>query len=108
MKKNVKGAPCNTAGQIFKQCAQGLMNSKYIAIGSFMRKLRGRKDSGTAIKAGARKLAMAYYNTLVKGSEYVEQGTKLYEEQIKKREMAALKKLAQKYNMQLTDNQKAA
>lgn len=108
MKKNVKGAPCNNAGQIFKQCAQGLMNSKYIAIGSFMRKLRGRKDSGTAIKAGARKLAMAYYNTLVKGSEYVEQGTKLYEDQIKKREMAALKKLAQKYNMQLTDNQKAA
>jgi transposase len=108
MKKNVKGTPCNAAGQIFKLCAQGLLNSKNIAIGSFMRKLRGRKDSGIAIKAGARKLAMAYYNTLTKGAAYVEQGTKLYEEQIKRREIAALKKLAKKYNMQLSDNQKAA
>ena len=58
-----------------------------------MRKLRGRKDSGIAIKAGARKLAIAYYNALTKGTAYVEQGTKLYEEQIKRREMAALKKL---------------
>jgi transposase len=84
------------------------MNSKYIAIGSFMRKLRGRKDSGIAIKAGARKLALAYYNTLTKGTAYVEQGTKQYEEQIKRREMVALKKLAKKYNMQLIENQIAA
>lgn len=108
MKKNVKGTSCNAAGQVFKLCAQSLLSSKNIAIGSFMRKLRGRKDSGVAIKAGARKLAIAYYNTLTKGAAYVEQGTKLYEEQIKRREMAALKKLAKKYNMQLSDNQKAA
>ena len=106
--KNVKGTSCNAAGQIFKLCAQSLLNSKNIAIGSFMRKLRGRKDSGIAIKAGARKLAMAYYNTLTKGAAYVEQGTKLYEEQIRRREMAALRKLAKKYNMQISDNQKAA
>jgi transposase len=108
MKKRVRGTPCNAAGQIFKECAQGLINSKYIAIGSFMRKLRGRKDSAIAIKAGARKLAIAYYNTLTKGVAYVEQGTRQYEEQIKNREMAALKKLAKKHNMQLIENQKAA
>ncbi|HXB11380.1 MAG TPA: IS110 family transposase [Bacteroidia bacterium] len=108
IKKNVKGTSCNAAGQIFKLCAHGLLSSKNIAIGSFMRKLRGRKDSSIAIKAGARKLAIAYYNALTKGTAYVEQGTKLYEEQIKRREMAALKKLAKKYNMQLSDNQKAA
>jgi transposase len=108
MKKNVRGTPCNPAGQIFKECAQGLMNSKFIAIGAFMRKLRGRKDSGIAIKAGARKLALAYYNALTKGMAYVEQGTKQYEEQIKRRELASLKKLAKKYNMQLIDNQIAA
>lgn len=108
MKKRVKGTPCNAAGQIFKECAQGLINSKYIAIGSFIRKLRGRKDSAIAIKAGARKLAIAYYNTLTKGAAYVEQGTKQYEQQIKSREMAALKKLAKKHNMQLIENQKAA
>jgi len=96
IKKNVKGTSCNAAGQIFKLCAHGLLSSKNIAIGSFMRKLRGRKDSSIAIKAGARKLAIAYYNALTKGTAYVEQGTKLYEEQIKRREMAALKKLAKK------------
>lgn len=108
MNKRVRGTPCNHAGQIFKECAQGLLNSKYIAIGSFMRKLRGRKDSAIAIKAGARKLAIAYYNTLTKGAAYVEQGIKQYEEQIKQREIAALKKLAKKHNIQIADNQVTA
>jgi hypothetical protein len=35
---------------------------------------------------------------LSKGSDYVEQGTKKYEEQIKQREKAALYRLAKKYN----------
>ncbi|WDF78200.1 IS110 family transposase [Mucilaginibacter sp. KACC 22773] len=108
MKKNVRGMPCNVAGQIFKQCAQSLLKSKDSAIGSFMRKLRGRKDSGIAIKAGARKLAIAYYNTLTKGTAYVEEGTRRYEEQLKKREMASLKRLAKKHNLQLIENQNAA
>lgn len=108
MNKRVRGTPCNHAGQIFKECAQGLMNSKYIAIGSFMRKLRGRKDSAIAIKAGARKLAIAYYNALTKGMAYIEQGARIYEEQIKQREIAALKKLAKKHNIQIVDNQVAA
>lgn len=108
MNKKVRGTPCNPTGQIFKECAQGLMNSKYIAIGSFMRKLRGRKDSAIAIKAGARKLAMAYYNALTKGAAYVEQGIKQYEEQIKRRELTSLKRLAKKHNIQLVENQKAA
>jgi transposase len=107
-KKTVKGVSCNRAGQIFKECAQSLINSKYVAIGSFMRKLRGRKDSAVAIKAGARKLAEAYYNTLTKGVAYVEQGTKKYEEQIQKKEKASLYRLAKKHNMQLIDNQAAA
>ncbi|MFT3751308.1 MAG: IS110 family transposase [Agriterribacter sp.] len=87
VKKRVKGTKCNKAGQIFKEVAQALLNSKHIAIGSFMRKLRAKKDSAIAIKAGARKLAIAYYNALTKGIEYVEQGTKKYEEQIKCRSL---------------------
>ena len=108
MNKRVKATRCNKTGQIFKEIAQALINSKYIAIGSFIRKLKARKDSAIAIKAGARKLAVAYYNTLTKGTDYVEQGTKKYEEQIEKREKAVLKKLAKKYNMQVVENQKAA
>src|SRR5664279_2954595 len=94
MNKGVKGTRCNKTGQIFKEIAQSLINSKHIAIGSFIRKLRAKKDSGIAIKAGARKLAIAYYNALTKGIDYVEQGTKKYEDQIKQREKAALYKLA--------------
>lgn len=108
MNKRVKGISCNKAGQIFKEVAQGLLTSKYIAIGSFMRKLKARKDSGIAIKAGARKLAEAYYNALTKGIDYVEQGTKKYEEQLKQREKATLYRLAKKHNMQLSEKQKAA
>ncbi len=108
MNKRVKATRCNKTGQIFKEIAQALINSKYIAIGSFIRKIKARKDSAIAIKAGARKIAVAYYNTLTKGSDYVEQGTKKYEEQIAKREKAVLKKLAKKYNMQVVENQKAA
>ncbi len=108
MKKRVKGTPCNQSGQIFKLCAQSLMNSKFIAIGCFIRKLKAKKDAGTAIKAGARKLANAYYNALTKGTEYVEQGTRIYEEQIKQRELKTLQKLASKHNFQLIENQLAA
>jgi transposase len=65
----------NKAGQIFKEIAHSLINSKHIAIGSFIRKLKARKDSAIAIKAGTRKLAIAY-DTLTKGSAYVEQRIK--------------------------------
>jgi transposase len=108
MKKRVKGISSNKTGQIFKEIAQGLLNSKYIAIGSFMRKLKARKDAAIAIKAGARKLAEAYYNALTKGIDYVEQGTKQYEEQLKQREKATLYRLAKKHNMQVSEKQAAA
>ena len=108
LNKRVKGTKCNKAGQIFKEIAQSLLNSKYIAIGSFMRKLKAKKDSAIAIKAGARKLAIAYYNAMVKGIEYVEQGTKKYEEQIKQREKTSLYKLAKKYNLELVEKEAAA
>jgi transposase len=106
--KRVKGTRCNKTGQIFKEVAQALINSKHIAIGSFIRKLRARKDSAIAIKAGARKLATAYYNALTKGIDYVELGTNKYEEQIKQREKAALYRLAKKHNMQVVEKQVAA
>lgn len=106
--KRVKGTSCNKSGQIFKEIAQGLINSKYIAIGSFIRKLRAKKDAAIAIKAGARKLALAYYNALTLGIDYVEQGTKKYEEQIKKREKASLYHLAKKHNMKLVQIQNVA
>lgn len=102
MKRRIKIRNGSKAGQIFRDIAHGLMNSKYIAIGAFMRRIRAKKDSKIAIKAGARKLAEAFYNLLTKGAEYVEQGTRRYEEQIKQKEKLHLERLAKKHNMQLT------
>jgi len=106
--KWVKQAPCNKAGQIFKQIAEALENSKHIAIGCFIRRLKARRGAAVAYKAGARKIALAYYNALSTGIPYIEKGVKQYEEQLKKKELGTLKKLAKKHNMQLVDNQKAA
>jgi len=101
--KKVKGMRCNRAGQIFKECAMGLLNSKHVAIGSFMRRLKAKKDAAIAIKAGARKLAEAYYNAITKGMEYVEQGIKNYAEQQKLRELSLMNKLAKKHNMEVIE-----
>jgi sugar phosphate isomerase/epimerase len=58
-----------------------------------------------AIKAGARKIAVAFYNALTLGMDYVETGTAKYQEQFIKREMKALHKLAAKYNFDLIEIQ---
>lgn len=99
---------CNKAGQIFKELAQSLENSKTIAIGSFIRKLKARRNAPVAYKAGGRKLAEAYYNVLTKGTDYVEQGVRKYEQQVAQREKGILKKLAKKHNMQLIEKEDAA
>jgi transposase len=106
--KWIKQAPCNKAGQIFKEVAQSLENSKYIAIGSFIRRLKVRRGASVAYKAGARKVAEAYYNILTKGVAYVEQGIKQYEEQLKQRELGLLKKLAKKHQVQIVEKPQAA
>ncbi len=106
--KIVKRAPCNKAGQIFKEVAQSLENSKYIGIGQFIRNLKHKRGASVAYKAGARKVALAYFNCIEKGSEYVEYGIEKYEELRKQKELTLLKKLAKKHDMQITHLQQSA
>jgi len=94
----------SNAGQIFRELAWGLMNSKYIAIGAFIRRLKGRKNSGIAIKAGARKIAEAFYNLLTRGVDYVEQGVRKYEQQLKEKQRLYLEKMAKQHGFKLVDN----
>lgn len=101
MRKTVRIKAGSGAGQIFRGIATGLLNSKNNAFGSFIRRIRGRKGSAVAIKAGARKLAEAFYNLLTKGVAYVEQGVEKYQKQLQQREEAHLHKLAQKLGMQV-------
>jgi len=100
MKKRLK-CPSNNAGLIFRQAAQSLSTSKYNAIGVFINRLKGRKGAKVAIKAGARKIAEAFYDAIEKGIDYVEQGAIKYKEQLQKRELYILNKLAKKYNYKI-------
>lgn len=94
-----KGKP--TVGQIFKQMAHGLLNSKYIGWGAFARRLRGRKGPAIAIKATARKLAAQYWRLIVKGTEFVERGMEAYENILKEQKQRRLEKLAFELNINL-------
>jgi transposase len=98
-KRRVRTKNKSKAGQIFRDAARGLLNSNKIAIGAFMRKIRSKKGAGIAIKAGARKLAEAYYNIITKGTAYVEEGIEKYEQKMKERELVLIVKLAQKHQL---------
>ncbi|MDD3687579.1 MAG: IS110 family transposase [Bacteroidales bacterium] len=104
-RRNAKKKGHPKAGQIFRVIAQGLINSKDIAIGSFGRRLRGKKGPRIAIKAMARKLALLYWRVMVKGLDYAEKGIKNYEEQIMMSKMKSLNRLLNELNVQTTDSQ---
>lgn len=97
-----KGRP--KAGQIFRTIAQGLINSKNIAIGSFGRRLRGRKGPSIAIKAMARKIAILYWRVMVKGLDYAEKGIIHYEEQLLANKMKTLNRLANELNIEIPNS----
>lgn len=103
--RRVRGQRCNQAGQIFKIVAQGLINSKKIAIGSFIRRIKMKRNAGIAIKAGARKIAEAYYDCLTKGTNYVEHGIEKYKEQLREREIKMVRRLALKHDIDIIENQ---
>lgn len=93
------------AGQIFRTVAQSLIESKKIALGAFGRKLKGKRGSGVAVKATARKLAILYWRLNVKGLEYTENGIQAYEEKVKIQKEKWLQKTASQMGYQLTYNQ---
>jgi transposase len=103
-KRNAKKKGRPLAGQIFRMIAQGLINSKNIAIGSFGRRLRGRKGPKIAIKAMARKLAILYWRIMVKGLDYAERGIIHYEEKLLSNKFKTLNRLAKELNIKLPGN----
>lgn len=101
--KNKKYKP--KAGQIFRQMAQSLIESKKIALGAFGRKLKAKRGPGIAVKATARKLATLYWRLMVNGLEYTEKGIKDYEEKLLLQKEKWLSKTANEMGYQLTANQ---
>ena len=98
--KRKQGRP--KAGQIFREIAQSLINSKNIALGAFGRRLRSKKGPAKAIKAMARKLSEMYWNVMVNGIEYAELGIKNYEEMLLLKKRKTLEKLAKELNCQMS------
>lgn len=92
-----KGRPA--AGQISRNLAQALLQSKKIAFGAFGRRLRARKGPQIAIKAVARKLAAQYWRLMVRGNEFVEKGVADYEQILRIQKEKYLKKLAFELNV---------
>ena len=99
MRKNVRKKGKPKAGQIFRSIAQGLINSKDVALGSFGRRLRGRKGPQVAIEAMARKLAVLYWGVMVKGPGYAEKGIQQYEGQLMLNKMKTVNRLAKELNL---------
>lgn len=83
MKKNKYKKYRPKAGQIFRQIARSLIESKKIALGAFGRRLKAKRGPGIATKATARKLAILYWRLMVKGLAYTEKGIAAYEEKLR-------------------------
>lgn len=107
-KRNSKKKGKPRAGQIFRVVAQGLINSKNIAIGAFGRRIRGRKGPKVAIKAMARKIAVLYWRVMVKGVDFAEKGVKFYEEQLILNKLKTVNRLAKELNLNIIENQQFA
>ena len=74
--KRLKGGErkrANRAGQALRQAAVGLQSSKS-ALGGYFRRMAGRLDYMSAVKATAHKLARLVYQALTKGMVYVDRG----------------------------------
>lgn len=90
----------SSAAQAFKKVVPSITQGKS-ALAAFYRRVAFRAGKGKAIIAVCRKLAIIFYNTMVKGVEYVEIGQEKYKEQQQEREKALLIKLAKKHKLEL-------
>lgn len=95
----------NRAGRIFCLIARAVGRTADKALGGFYRRLRARRGGLVANLALARKLAQLYWQAMVHGMTYVEQGLNKYQERVQKTEQAWLHKLAKKHGLSLVPDQ---
>jgi hypothetical protein len=86
---------------MFCTIARTLAQSTDSAFGGFYRRLRAPRGGLLAKMALARKIATMYWNPLVKGVQFVEQGSASYEKKAAQSEQYLLRKLAGKHDMVL-------
>ncbi|MEL7339439.1 MAG: IS110 family transposase [Bacteroidota bacterium] len=101
-RKRIKAKNSPRAGQIFREIAQSLIQSKRYALGAFGRRIRAKKGPAIAIKALARKLAVLFYHAMTKGIKYVEKGIEQYQRQVQQQKIKAFLKQAELYGLPIT------
>ena len=89
------------AGQLFREAALAIANSKHSALTGFYQRIKAKKGFKIALKATARKIAILYYNLMTKGYQFVEQGIIAYEQYFKERQLRILQKRARSLGLQL-------
>lgn len=100
-RKKSQARALNRVGHIFCDMARSVTLTKDSALGGFYRRLKARRGGLVALKALARKLATMFWNTMVHGAEYVEEGLKRYQERAAMSQQRALASLARKHGMSL-------
>ena len=91
----------SSAAQAFKKVIPSISQTE-TALGSFYRRLMPRIGKGQAIVATCRKLAILFYNTIAFGKQYTEYGEAQYKIKQEAWEMKKIKKLAKKYNLNIS------
>ena len=91
----------NRAGRIFCMLAQSLARSTDKALGGFYRRLRARRGGLIANQALARKLAAMFWQVMVHGVAYAEEGLKKYQARVLETEQRTLRKLASRHGFVL-------
>lgn len=89
------------AGQIFREAALSISNSKHSAFSAFYKRMKARKGFLFALKATARKLAVIYYRIMTKGIAFVERGIELYQQKFKEQQLRLLHKKAHSLGLAL-------
>jgi len=91
----------NRAGRIFSMLAQSLSRSVDKALGGFYRRLKARRGGLVANKALARKIAALFWQVMVHGVAYADEGLKKYQARVLETETRLLQKLARKHGFTL-------
>jgi transposase len=89
------------AGQIFKESAMSIANSKHLALKGFYYRIKSKHGAKTAMKATARKLAVLFYRYMTIGIDYVEVGLKEYEKRYQEQVFRSISKKASTLGYQL-------
>ena len=104
MNRNKRNPAKTKAGQIFKESAMSIANSKHLALKGFYHRIKTKKGARAANKVTTRKLAVLYYNFMTKGIDYVELGLKEYEKKYKEIMIRNLNKKANMLVLQLVSS----